>query len=67
MLTYPSLTDRIASLEAIVRHALLFTELTPQAAATVQRISQQTDITSDEIRMLDILQDALAHGYVRRV
>ncbi|NJL45493.1 MAG: hypothetical protein HC922_06635 [Leptolyngbyaceae cyanobacterium SM2_3_12] len=66
MLAYPSLTDRTASLEAIVRQALLFEELTLQAEATVQCISQQPDLTSDEMRILEILQDAMAQGYVRR-
>ncbi|MGF1568382.1 MAG: hypothetical protein ACFCVD_09980 [Nodosilinea sp.] len=64
MLAQPSLTHRIDTLEAIIRQALLFAELSSQAEATVRAILQQPDLTPDELRMLTILQDALDHGYV---
>ncbi|MFM7471513.1 MAG: hypothetical protein LVS60_19105 [Nodosilinea sp. LVE1205-7] len=66
MLAYPSTFHRADSLEAIVRQALLFGELSTRAAETVQGISQQADISEDELRMVQILQDALGRGYVER-
>ncbi|MEB3251506.1 MAG: hypothetical protein VKO01_05135 [Cyanobacteriota bacterium] len=66
MLAYPSLRDRSTSLEAIIRQALLFGELSNRSAETVYRISQQPDVSEDEQRMLAILQEALGYGYVER-
>lgn len=66
MLAYPSLRDRSTSLEAIIRQALLFAELSSRSAQTIYRISQQPDLSEDEQRMLAILQEALGYGYVER-
>lgn len=66
MLAYPSLRDRATSLQAIIRQALLFGELSNRSAQTVYRISQQPDLSEDEQRMLAILQEALGYGYVER-
>ncbi|MBU6230798.1 MAG: hypothetical protein KGQ93_14090 [Cyanobacteria bacterium REEB459] len=66
MLVYPSIFHRANSLEAIVRQALLLGELSTRAAQTVEGISQEADISEDELRMVQILQDALGRGYVER-
>jgi hypothetical protein len=56
--------DRILRLEAIVRQALQSGELSEEAADAVYALSQASDLSPDEQRLLHILNEAITQGQV---
>lgn len=67
MLASPSLTQRAAMLEELVRQALAAGTLYGKTDQSIRGISQQQDLTAAEQRMLEILEDALSSGHVQRL
>lgn len=66
MLASASPTDRTAMLEDLVRQALSTGELGIQTSKVLQSLGQRQDLTAPEIRILEIIQDALSQGDVRQ-
>lgn len=62
-LSYP---HRKVKLEGIIRQSLSTGILSHQASQTIQTIRSQPDLTRDEIRILEILQDSLQCGAVKQ-
>jgi hypothetical protein len=66
MLASASLSGRATMLENLVRQALLTGELNQQVYQAIQSINQRQDLTAAEIRILEIIQNALRSGDVRQ-
>ena len=65
-----NLTDIISAnpnLEFLVRTALTFGELSPGVEAAIDRVFDESTLTDRDIRLMMILQDAIANGDVKRV
>lgn len=67
MPAFASRVDRKTQLETLTRQALATGSLSLRATAALTDICTQPDLTAEEARILEILQDALGQGHIQRV
>ncbi|MCG8367392.1 MAG: hypothetical protein MJA27_29160 [Pseudanabaenales cyanobacterium] len=67
MFNLTDITSAHPSLEFLVRTALTFGELSPGVEAAIDRVLDGNVLTDREVRLMAILQDAIANGDVKPV
>lgn len=67
MFNLTDITSAHPSLELLVRTALKFGELSPGVEAAIDRVLDGNVLTDREVRLMAILQDAIANGDVKPV
>ena len=61
------ITSAGANLERLVRIALTFGELSPGVEAEISRVLDDSALSNQDVRLMAILQDAIANGDVKRI